>query len=148
MPARTTNNTAATDPEVVRRICQPDCIVARPRSEGGYGMRFTLRDDGSVEGAFPCEACFQGYPDRLHGGVAATLLDAVMSNCLFARRVRGMTARLNIRYREAVELDQPAVVRGWIVRAAPPLYELKAELRQGDKVRALAEAKFFGETVA
>lgn len=136
-----------TDPEPVRVACQPDCIAARPRAEGGLGLRFRLLGDGSVQAEFGCEPAFQGYADRLHGGVVATLLDAAMSNCLFARRVRGMTARLNIRFRDQIEIGKPAEVQAWVTRVEPPLFELRAEVRQDGEVRALADAKFHGEGV-
>jgi acyl-coenzyme A thioesterase PaaI-like protein len=45
---------------------------------GGLGLHFDAQPDGSVEGVFDCASAYQGYQDRLHGGVVATLADAAM----------------------------------------------------------------------
>ena len=125
--------------------CHPACLACRPASRGGLGLRFEVAPDGAVSARFECASHYQGYPDRLHGGVVATLLDAAMTHCLFSRGVRGVTARLNIRYRHPVDVGTDAVVRAWLVRDAAPLYVLRAEIHQEDRLRALAEAKFFAE---
>ena len=73
------------------------------------------------------------------------LLDAAMTNCLFARNIQAVTGRLNVRFRHPVKLGANAVIRAWMVEQYPPLYLLKAELAQEGKVCALADAKFFQE---
>lgn len=139
--------TPATKLNATRATCQPDCLATRPREQGGLGLHFEVLDDGSVQAAFGCDAAYQSYPDRLHGGIVATLLDSAMTNCLFARGVSGVTARLNIRYRHPVEIGQPVEVQAWLDRDAKPLYVLRSELRQAGVVMALADAKFYGAPV-
>ena len=73
------------------------------------------------------------------------LLDAAMTNCLFARGIPAVTGRLNIRFRHPVKLGANAVIHAWVIEQYPPLYVLKAELAQEGKVCALADAKFFQE---
>ncbi len=133
-----------TDPDAVSACCHPACIACRPPREGGLGLSFDVAEDGSVTTHFACDAHYQGYPDRLHGGIVATLLDSAMTHCLFARRIRGMTARLNIAYRHPVDVGAAATVRAWLVEFRAPLYILKAELIQHDRVRVTADAKFHG----
>jgi acyl-coenzyme A thioesterase PaaI-like protein len=86
---------------------------------------------------------FQGYPDRLHGGVIAMLLDAGMTHCLFARNVAGLTAKLNIRYNQGVMLGISAMVRARVVDSEEPLYYLEAEVLQNGHVCAAAKATFW-----
>jgi acyl-coenzyme A thioesterase PaaI-like protein len=95
-----------------------------------------------VEAAFDCDPRYQSYPDRLHGGVVALLLDAAMTHCLFGHGREGLTARLNIRFRGKVELGVVAVVRARLRRIAHGVHQLEARLLQGDVVRAEAEARF------
>ena len=125
--------------------CHPACVVCGDRNDGGLGLRFEEQADGSVVGLFACEPGYQGYPERLHGGVVAMLLDGAMTNCLFARRVRGFTAKLEVRFRHPVKVGVNATIRARLVHEAPPLYVLEAELLQHDTVRAVAKGKFFGE---
>lgn len=134
---------AVTDADKLVAQCHPGCIACRSRDRGGLGLRFESLSDGSVSATFACDATYQSYPDRLHGGIVATLLDAAMTHCLFARGVNAVTARLNIRFRHPVEIDARASVRAWVTRDASPLYEMKAELRQDDRVCAVADAKFY-----
>jgi acyl-coenzyme A thioesterase PaaI-like protein len=122
----------------------PGSFACRPRAEGGLGLRFT-EADGVVTATFDCAAEYCSYPDRLHGGIAATALDAAMTYCLFAQGLRGMTGQLTVRYPQAVTVDEPAEIRAWVEAARAPLYILRAELRQGGAVRAHAEGKFKGE---
>jgi acyl-coenzyme A thioesterase PaaI-like protein len=128
------------------KVCHPSCIVCGAQNRESMRLSFSVGADGSVEAPFGCDADYQGYPDRLHGGVIAMLLDAAMTHCLFARHVRAVTARLNIRYRMAVRLGREASVRAKIVRETSPLYLLEAEIVQDGQVCAVAEAKFLEDT--
>lgn len=124
------------------RHCHPACVACRNTDEGGLGLRFRGSPDGGVEAEFACDASYQSYPDRLHGGIVALLLDAAMTHCLFARDLHGLTARLTIRYRGKVDIGTPGVVRARLVRTAHRMYDLSAEFVQAGVVRAEAEARF------
>ncbi len=129
----------------VERGCHANCMACRGRPEGGLGLRFEAGDDGTVQATFPCEPTFQGHPNRVHGGVIAMVLDATMTHCLFVRGIRGYTGRLNVRYRAPLLLGGTAVVRAWLVREHQPFFELRSDIRKDGEVRALAEAKFYGD---
>lgn len=125
------------------RQCHPSCLVCGSERANGLGLRFAPQSDGSVSAEFHCSPDFQGYSDRLHGGVIAMLLDAGMTHCLFARNIAGLTARLNIRYNHGVMLGIPAVVRASVVDHEEPLYYLEAEVLQNGHVCAAAKATFW-----
>ena len=82
--------------------CHPGCIACRDQAQGGLGLRFQREGTDGVVGVFPCDPQYQGYPDRLHGGIIALALDAAMTHCLFLRRAQAVTAKLEIRYRKPV----------------------------------------------
>ena len=126
----------------IRERRHPDCWVCAPKRTDGLALRFEVGDDGAVEGEFDCREEFTGYPGFLHGGVASTLLDGAMTNCLMARGTPGLTARLEIRYRHPVLIKIPVVVRGWWENAGGPLHMLGAELVQEDRVVVSATARF------
>ncbi len=122
--------------------CHPACFACRPSDEGGLGLRFRRSPGGGVEAVFSGEERYQGYPDRLHGGIIAMLLDAAMTHCLFARHVRAYTAKLALRYALPSRVGVPCVIRAELVRSRPPAYVLRAEVRQEGEVCARAEATF------
>jgi acyl-coenzyme A thioesterase PaaI-like protein len=124
------------------RVCHPDCIACRAPDEGGLGLSFAPQLDGSVVADYACDPGYQGYPDRLHGGIIALLLDAAMTHCLFAQGQQGVTARLAIRYAHPVELEVPATVHAAVVRVRGTLRELEASIQQGGVVRATASGCF------
>lgn len=124
--------------------CHPACVACKDIEAGGLGLRFVAEDAGFVVAEFACDAAYQGYPDRLHGGIVATLLDAAMTHCLFARGVRGFTARLQIRYHRPVLLHQRAEVRAWVCDGRAPIYFLESEVRQQRELCASAKASFYG----
>ena len=134
---------AVTEAGELAAHCHSGCIACRSLDRGGLGLRFESLPDGSVSSTFACDPTYQGYPDRLHGGIVATLLDAAMTHCLFAHGVHAVTARLNIRFRHPVEIDARADVQAWVTRNASPLYETQAELCQNGRVCVIADAKFY-----
>jgi len=108
----------------------------------GWGGRFQVQADGSVEAVFGGGALVEGYPGQVHGGVVAAWLDGAMANCLFAHGRQGMTAELRVRFRHPVTPTVPAVVTARIVAVHGPLYLLEAELRQDDRLKAHGRGKF------
>ncbi len=124
------------------RSCHPACFACREPGRGGLGLRFRTRADGSVTARFPDPSGYQGYPERMHGGIVAMLVDAAMTHCLFARRVQAVTARLDIRYRRPVSTECPIRVTARLLRRRKRLYVLVAEIIQEGVVRASAEGRF------
>jgi len=108
----------------------------------GLGLRFSLRDDGSVEAHFECKRALQGYDGILHGGMIATLLDGAMTNCLFAHGITAVTAEITVRFRHPVRLDTPLLVRARITQSQMPLHVAEAELVQDGRVKATATGMF------
>ena len=119
----------------------PKCLLCG-QNPGGLRLHFRAQADGSVVAVFPCPASYQSYPQTLHGGVIASLLDAAMTNALFADGIAAVTGELTIRFLAPVSLGRGAVIRGWCERATPPLYYLRAQLEQAGVLRARASAKF------
>src|SRR5579872_7000349 len=89
------------------------CGGANPR-----GMKLVFELDESaqrVRGAFKIGAEYQGGPGFVHGGIIATLLDEVMGKVNRFRKVRAVTAELQVEYLRPVPVDTDLVVEGWEV---------------------------------
>jgi acyl-coenzyme A thioesterase PaaI-like protein len=120
----------------------PHCVVCNPANSAGLRTEFTVQADNSVVGEFPGSAVFEGYPGLLHGGVSAALLDGAMTNCLFAHGIEAFTAELTVRYREPVDTRGNITVRASLAESHGRLHLLRAELRQGGRIKATARGKF------
>lgn len=138
MPA----TTSATGHDATRARRHPDCWVCAPGNGHGLTVSFQADETGAVTGTFACDAAFVGYPRYLHGGVTSALLDGAMTNCLLARGTPGLTARLEVRYRQPVLLGKTATIRAWLEKSRGPLHILAADLRQKGEVVATASGRF------
>ena len=130
----------------VTALIHENCVVCGPSNDRGLHVQFTSLADGSVQASFDCDKAFEGYADKVHGGVISALLDGAMTHCIFAHGHAGITAELKVRYRHPVVTDHIAVVRGRITRVQLPLYLMEAELLQDGQVKVVATAKFMAQS--
>lgn len=129
--------------ESVAAAQHPQCLMCSTASSFGMKLRFKVQDGGSVLAVFPCRQALQSYPGTLHGGMVSALLDAAMTNALFSIGVVAVTAELTVRFVAPVNPDRFVVVRGAIdKKPAHPLYYVRAEIEQDEKIMARAKAKF------
>jgi len=108
----------------------------------GLRLHFTADIQGRVSASFRGQWILQGYSGVLHGGVISSLLDAAMTHCLFYRGIEAVTAELTVRYLRPVPPDAKLELRAWLLSEHPPLFRLRAEVRQGRRIMAYARAKF------
>jgi acyl-coenzyme A thioesterase PaaI-like protein len=124
----------------------PQCFMCSAANPFGMKLKFRVQSDGSVAAMFSCREFLQSYPKTLHGGVISALLDAAMTNALFTVGVVAVTAELTVRFLAPVCLNHGAVVRASIDRSAyHPLYCMRAEIEQDQKLMARASAKFLAK---
>lgn len=128
--------------EETRALAHGRCIVCGHADGQAPRLCFAVADGGGVQAIVQPGQAYEGYDGILHGGVLATLLDAAMTNCLFAHGRSGLTAELRVRFRHPVGSDVPLELRAYVERACPPLFVLRAEIRQAGQVRATAIGKF------
>jgi hypothetical protein len=90
--------------------------------------------DGAAIGWCTLDWRYEGPAGYAHGGISALLLDQIMGHAVAAADRPGVTARLKVRYRATVPLDQPlrlvarlidvlgarAAIRGSISLASAP----------------------------
>jgi acyl-coenzyme A thioesterase PaaI-like protein len=118
------------------------CVACGRENSDGLGLHFAVNPEGQVEASFSCRNHFEGFPDSLHGGFVALLLDSAMTNCLFAHGLVGMTGELKVRFRHVVNTGRTARVRAWLERSTHRLHVLGAHLEQDGRIKATASGKF------
>jgi acyl-coenzyme A thioesterase PaaI-like protein len=115
------------------------CYACGVQNEGGLHMEFRREGDRTVCDYTPCDYQ-QGYPGRMHGGLVATMIDEAMGWAVYGAREWGATARLNVRFRRPVRLDQALRIEAWITNDRTRLIELRGEVRDA-KGTLLAEGE-------
>lgn len=86
-----------------------DCFACGVANPIGLKIRFYNLDTGEVEAHYTVPEMFQGYPGIVHGGIVAAMLDEIAYRSLIVDDPERLmfTARLNIRYRCNVPVEEP-----------------------------------------
>lgn len=138
----TMDTTAATTEKDALEKLHRDCFACGVCNHSGLNLHFDVGADGVATAAWQPSAAFRSYPDRVHGGVIATLLDSAIVHALFARGVAGVTAELTIRYLQSVNVTAPVRVTGWVESNRHGVFLCSAEVQQAGSLAVRATAKF------
>lgn len=104
--------------------------------ENSHGLQLSFYQD--QEGQVLCETVvperFQGYPGVVHGGIVASILDEVaMRAAMVKDHNRFMvTARMTLRYRKQVPVEQPLTMVGRMQRSGGMGMRAYGEIRLPD----------------
>lgn len=95
------------------------CFVCGLSNRFGLQLRFDLTAPGEVTSVYTVPERYQGFPGVVHGGIVAAMLDEVC-----ARAHMGIdpprfmyTARLEVRYRKNVPVEQPLRIVGTALKS-------------------------------
>jgi uncharacterized protein (TIGR00369 family) len=110
------------------------CAVCGKENEFGLHARFLELDSGELLGSFEPAEHHQGYPGRLHGGIASTLLDETIGRAISITdpTVWGVTVELTVRFRKPVPLDSEVRAVARITRDSRRLFEGTGEIVLAD----------------
>lgn len=119
------------------------CFVCGENNPIGMKVKFKDLGNGEIEGAFTPSEYHEGFPGHLHGGLASTLLDETMARSVNTLGIHGMTARLELRYREKIPVGNPIKVISKIIRYRKTIVDLESKILLGDGTIAVeATARF------
>lgn len=106
------------------------CMVCGVENSAGLHARFYELESDELAGVFTPRAEHQGYPGRLHGGLASTILDETIGRAINITdpQAWGVTIELTVRYRKPVPLDGEVVARGRITKDAGRIFEGTGEI--------------------
>jgi acyl-coenzyme A thioesterase PaaI-like protein len=134
------------------------CFICGMKNIAGVQVAFyeTINADGTPEilARFTARDLHQGYPGRLHGGVATGILDETIGRAINigagddAPQFWGVTADLSLRFQQPVPLNVELTARGRITKAHRRLFEGSGELYLPDGTVAVsATGKYFKMTL-
>ena len=106
------------------------CMVCGVENVAGLKGRFYELEGDELLGIFTPRVEHQGYPGRLHGGVASMVLDETMGRAvnLEDRDAWGVTLQLSVKYRKPVPLDQDIRVIARIAKDSGRMFEGTGEI--------------------
>ncbi len=84
------------------------CLVCGVENRFGLGGRFYELEGDLLAAFFQPQAEHQGYPGRLHGGIAATVLDETIGRAVMLRHadsVWGVTVDFSMQLRRPIPID-------------------------------------------
>jgi len=120
------------------------CFVCGVENPAGLHAHFYQVDETTCVGRFLPADYHQGYPGRVHGGVAASMMDETMGRAVWGdAKTWGVTAELTLRYRNPVPLGEMLTVVGRLTRDSRRLFEAEGELITEDgAVAVVAHGKY------
>jgi acyl-coenzyme A thioesterase PaaI-like protein len=116
---------------VNRQKISKNCFVCGVNNELGLKTKFYETSGEEVIAVFTPNDKLQSYPDILHGGISATILDETIGRALMVKYGQdsfGVTVELNLRYRKPVPLNQELKVVAKVTNDRGRLYEGSGKL--------------------
>jgi acyl-coenzyme A thioesterase PaaI-like protein len=100
------------NPQTATPVDDGHCFACGPKSTIGLRMHFEDAGEGAVQSVVTLDQPYQGWSGIAHGGIVAMLLDEAMAYAAGSLGNLGMTAELKMRFRKAVPIGEPLLVRG------------------------------------
>lgn len=107
------------------------CFVCGLKNAFGLKSRFYELENGELMAIFQPSNEHQGYPGRLHGGIAATILDETIGRAImvaYSDHIWGVTVDFSMRLRKPVPIDREVRVIGRIVSDGKRSFEGTGEI--------------------
>ncbi len=133
-----------TEQDETSRVTPPHqgCLLCGSVNPCSLQLAFQDTPEGGVRAVFHSSRILQGYTGIMHGGVAAALLDAAMTNCLFHHGIQALTGDLHVRYLHPVPCPADLEIRAWITANHAMLFLLNSEISVQQQVMVRAQGKF------
>lgn len=123
-----------------------ECMVCGIDNPWGLRSRFYVADTGEVIALFTPEWHHQSYPQILHGGITAAVLDETIGRAIMPRadsRTFGVTVDLSVQYKRPVPYGIQLTAVGRITNQKGRIFEGSGELYLPDgSVAATARGKY------
>ncbi len=111
----------------IRQPGSRHCYVCGKDNPIGLKVQFYQEGDQVVTRFTPGPE-HQGYPDRMHGGIASTLLDETIGRAGFIYGYWTFTAKFEVKYRKPIPLGQEITVVGEVTRDRGRMVEAQGRI--------------------
>ncbi len=107
------------------------CFICGMDNPTGLRAQFYNMEDGSVITPFMFREDHQSFPERVHGGLAATMLDELGLRAMWVKDpedVFGVTMSLSVKYRKPVPYGVNLFGRGIVKKESPKFVTVQSEI--------------------
>jgi uncharacterized protein (TIGR00369 family) len=122
------------------------CFVCGEKNDFGLHAKFYETDANELVALINPSEQHQGYPGRMHGGIAATILDETIARSICngkAEQIWGVTLELKTKFRKPVPLGQEVKVVGRVTNEGNRSFEGTGEIvLQNGEIAVTAEGKY------
>ncbi len=122
------------------------CFVCGEKNDFGLHAKFYETETKELVALINPSEQHQGYPGRMHGGIAATILDETMARCICNGRdeqIWGVTIELHTRFRKPVPLGQEIKVVARVISEGTRTFEGTGEIILPDgNIAVSAQGKY------
>jgi acyl-coenzyme A thioesterase PaaI-like protein len=127
------------------------CFVCGEKNDFGLHAKFYETDTNELVALINPSEQHQGYPGRMHGGLAATILDETIARSICNgknEQLWGVTLELKTRFRKPIPLGQELKVVGRVINEESRSFNGTGEiiLPNGD-IAVSAEGKYIKLTI-
>lgn len=122
------------------------CFVCGLQNDFGLHASFFETDANELVALIKPTEQHQGYPGRMHGGIAATILDETIGRAIGngkSEQLWGVTLELTTKFRKPIPLDQEIKIVGRVVQEGPRFYDGTGEIiLENGEIAVSAEGKY------
>lgn len=107
------------------------CFVCGTDNSFGLKSRFYELEDGQLMAIFQPAEQHQGYPGRLHGGIAATILDETIGRAIMlshSANIWGVTVDFSMKLRKPVPIEGEIRVLARIIKEGNRSFQGEGEI--------------------
>ena len=123
--------------EQIRQPNSSGCFICGLNNPIGLKIVFHEdRENRQVCAELTIPETYRSYPGVVHGGIVATILDETSGRALITHtgdtEAFFVTAKMEVRYRQATPTNTPLIAVGWVERAGENRAKVKGEMRLQD----------------
>jgi acyl-coenzyme A thioesterase PaaI-like protein len=122
------------------------CFVCGEKNDFGLHANFFETENNELIALIKPSDQHQGYPERMHGGIAATILDETIARSINAgknEQVWGITLELKTKFRKPIPLDRQIKIVGRVTSEGSRSFEGSGEILLPDgEIAVSAEGKY------
>jgi uncharacterized protein (TIGR00369 family) len=122
------------------------CFVCGEKNDFGLHAKFYETDANELVAVIKPSEQHQGYPGRMHGGIAVTILDETIARSISLgkeEQIWGVTIELKTRFRKPVPLGMELKVVGRVTSEGSRTFEGSGEIVLPDgEIAVSAEGKY------